>query len=594
MALIEQASIQAVLDACDMLEIVAPYTTLKKSGANYMGRCPFHGEKTPSFSVDPAQKLYYCFGCGEGGNVFTFIEKKEGLDFADAVKMLAEQYGVRLQYEAGSPQQEKRRQERDRLLALLDQTASYYSRYLVESSTAAGARDYLKSRGFADPVIREFSLGFAPAAGSAVLKAATARGYSKGELSRAGLLIERGGRAYDRFRGRLMFPFTDHRGRVLGFGARVLDDGKPKYLNSPDSDLYHKTNLVFGLGNARAVITKEDCVYIVEGYTDVLALHQSGIINVVASMGTALTEQQLKEISRFTRNVFLAFDADTAGQAAMLRALELAKKHNLFVRVVQIPQGQDPAELVLGEGGARTFKELAAAAPTLLEYQVQATLQTAGLESSQGRVQAFSALKQVLAGAASAIERDEQLRIIADRLRLSPENVAYLMMSAPLNDSDEDGRTRQRVLSHEEIAERSFLSLCLEKPGEARRYLQQMTDAYFTTEPTRAAFVWVREKLDEKHHGSEIDAARMPMDKLAREVLPELVIRSKTEISAPEALPEYFFRLCEAEISRRIGDMKSKITAGSENDDELRELYRLEARRRDILKLIQSGSYETV
>src|SRR5665811_85019 len=495
MALIAQSSIQAVIDACDMIEVVAPYTSLKKSGANYMGRCPFHSEKTPSFSVDPVQKLYYCFGCGEGGNVFSFIEKKEGLDFADAVRTLADKNGISLQYEASSPDQDRRREQRDRLLTLLDQAAVYYSRYLAESDSAAAARKYLASRGFLDPVIKEYRLGFSPVAGASMLNAAAAKGFERSDLMAAGLILERDGKPRDRFRGRLMFPFTDHRGRVLGFGARVLDDSKPKYLNSPDSDLYHKTNLVFGLGNARQSITKEDRVFIVEGYTDVLALQQAGIANSVASMGTALTEQQLREISRLTRNVFLAFDADTAGHTAMLHALEIARRLNLAVRVVQMPQGRDPADLALAKNGGDTFRDLADRAPTLLEYQVQSTLSDSGLESSQGRIRAFSALKQVLAGASSAIERDEQLRIIADRLRLSPENVAYLMKSAPLNNMDEDGGTRRRVLSHEEIAERSFLSMCLANPGEARRYLQLMTDAHFTTETNRSAFCWIKERI---------------------------------------------------------------------------------------------------
>ena len=208
-------------------------------------------------------------------------------------------------------------------------------------------------------------------------------------------------------------------------------------------------------------------------------------------------------------------------------------------------------------------------------------------------MRAFSALGKVLAGAANSIERDEQLRIIADRLRLSPENVAYLMKSVPLKKNDVEGETRLRVLSHEEIAERSFLSLCLAKPGEARRYLQLMSDAHFTTDATRAAFNWVRDKVAGKNTGSGSDAVRLPMDSKAREVLPELIVRSKTESTAPQALPEYYFRLCEAELSRRIGSLKSSIDNGDENDTGLKELYRLEARRRDIRNLIQSGSYET-
>jgi DNA primase len=593
MALIRQSSIQAVLEACDMLEIVAPYTTLKKSGSNYMGRCPFHAEKTPSFTVDPSQKLYYCFGCGEGGNAFTFIEKQEGLKFADAVRVLADKYGVHLEYEQNTPQQEERRQRRQRALSLLDQAASYYSRFLWESSSAAAARDYLIKRGFSKDIIKQFRLGFSPATGQSLLRAAKAKGYLTAELLYAGLVTERGGRLYDRFRGRLMFPFTDHRGRVLGFGARVLDGSKPKYLNSPESQLYHKSKLVFGLGNARQAITQEDRVYVVEGYTDVLALSQVGIKNAVASMGTSLTEQQLREISRFTKNVYLAFDADAAGQKAMLRALELAKKLSLTVRVVEIPQGQDPADLVMLSGSGDSFRELAAAATGLLQYQVRTTLSKYDLSSVEGRSQAFRELRQLLAGAADSLERDEQLRIIADRLRLSPENMAYLIESgSSVEENDNGDETRRRVLSYEEITERNFLSLCLAHPGEARGYLQDMTDAYFTTEPSRSAFHWIRERLGGQQPKSVRDMLVSPQG-AAGSILPELLIRSQSEDSTPGALHELYLRLSEAEISRRINALKRTLSQDDESSKRFKELCRLETRRREIIELIQSGSYET-
>ncbi len=593
MARIAPASVQAVLDACDMLEIVAPYTTLKKSGANYMGRCPFHAEKTGSFSVDPAQKLYYCFGCGEGGNAFTFIEKKEGLDFADTVRLLADKYAVRLEYEESSPRQEERRRQRERSYSLLDQAAAYYSRYLWKSSAAAPAREYLAGRGFGEAVIREFRLGFSPKGGASLLKAAAAKGYAASELEAAGLIITRGGRTYDRFRGRLMFPFTDHRGRVLGFGARVLDDSQPKYLNSPESEIYHKSNLVFGLGNARQAITREDRVYVVEGYTDVLALSQAGVGNAVASMGTALTGQQLKEIARFTKNVYLSFDADAAGQKAMLRALELARRLSLLVRVVEIPAGQDPADMMLAGAGAGEFAELAGGAPGLLECQVRATLNAADLSGAEGRIEAFSALKEVLAEAANSIERDEQLRIIADRLRLSPENMAYLLQSISSGGKKEGGETERRVLSQEELTERSFLSLCLACPGEARRYLQDMTEAYFTTEPNRSAFKWVKERLEGWESGSVPADAQISANTAAHSILPELIIRSESDHlnSAPGALPELFFRLTEAELSRRIRRIKNRLDDGDEDSESFRKLCRLENRRREIIDLIQSGKY---
>lgn len=592
MALIKQSSIRAVLDACDMVEIVSPFTELKKTGASFMGRCPFHNEKTPSFSVDAAQKLYYCFGCGEGGNAFTFIQKMEGVEFAEAVGALADKYGVSLEFKQGGAGQEEKFRRRERVLSLLDQAASYYARYLHDSPRAETGRGYLKQRGFAGEVIRQYRLGFSPPGGQALLRAAAGKGFSLEELLAAGLATRKSGRAYDRFRGRLMFPFTDHRGRVLGFGARVLDDSKPKYLNSPDSDLYHKGNLVFGLGNARRDIVRQDRAYVVEGYTDVMALSQAGTKNVVASMGTALTGRQLREIARFTRNLFLAFDADAAGQKAMLRAQELAKGMDVSLWVVRIPSGQDPADLAMGPQGGEAFTRLAAEAATLLEYHVQETLSRSDLDSASGRKKALAALEEVLSGAVDAVELDEQLRIIAGRLRLDVENVAYLVKTVSHASAGGKGETRQRVLTHQESNERSFLSLCLAYPGEARRYLQDMTDAYFTTEQTRAAFRWVRE-TNEGQSGGTGPASLTAAASAAGSLLPELKIRAQAgrDLSSG-ALHELYFRLSEASINRRISDLKEKLSRDDNNSESFKDLCRLEARRREIIELIQSGSYE--
>lgn len=594
MPLISPASIQAVLEACDILEVMAPYVSLKKSGSSYMGRCPFHQEKTASFSVDPVRKLYYCFGCGEGGNVFRFVQNKEGLEFADAVSMLAEKYGVRLQYEESDSRQEKQRQQRDRLLGLLDQAASYYQRVLKESRAAAPARAYLKQRGFGEAAIGEFRLGFSPGDGKSLLKAASGKGYSVEELVAAGLVGEREGRRYDRFRGRLMFPFTDHRGRVLGFGARVLDDSKPKYLNSPETVLYNKSRLLFGLGNARQAISRADRVYVVEGYTDVIALNQAGTANAVASMGTALTESQLKELMRFSRNVYLAFDADAAGRQAMLRALVPARSLEMTVRVVQMPPGQDPADLVSGEAGAERFGVLAGKAPTLLEYQVQSILDATDPEDAAAKVRALSELGGALAQANPA-ERNEQIEKIIDRFRLrfSPEDMAELMkpvMLPVLGEAGEEAQKRvRRALSREEIAERDFLSLCLARPGEAQRYLQDMTEAHFTTAAHRAAFQMIRSGAERGGSFSGLPDDGIAADSPAREIMPELIIRAQADQSSPAALPELFFRLCEAEITRRIERLKS---ASLEDEKAFQEINRLEGQRRRIIDLIRTGSYE--
>ena len=299
MPLISRGSIDQVQAAADMVEVVGQYTELRKAGANYTGRCPFHEEKTPSFSVNPTEKLFYCFGCGAGGNLFGFVQQKENLDFAAAVEYLADKYGVVLEYEESSARGDAERHRRERLRALLEQATAYYERVLAEAKAAAVAREYLAQRGMADTVCHEFRLGFSLPGWDKLRDAARTRGFNDQELLDAGLVVPgKRGQPYDRFRGRIMFPLADDRGRTLGFGARTLGDEKPKYLNSPETPLYHKSEALFGLDKAKASAGREDRVYVVEGYTDVMALAQAGVQNVVASMGTALTEQQLKRLSR--------------------------------------------------------------------------------------------------------------------------------------------------------------------------------------------------------------------------------------------------------------------------------------------------------
>ncbi len=422
---ISRGSVDQVQAAADMVEVVGQYTELRKAGANYTGRCPFHEEKTPSFSVNPTEKLFYCFGCGAGGNLFGFVQQKENLEFAAAVEYLADKYGVVLEYEESSARGDADRHRRERLRALLEQATAYYERVLADAKAAAPAREYLARRGLADEVCREFRLGFSRPGWDKLRDAARAKGFTEQELLDAGLVIPgKSGRPYDRFRGRIMFPLADDRGRTLGFGARTLGDEKPKYLNSPETPLYHKSEALFGLDKARAAAGKEDRVYVVEGYTDVMALAQAGVRNVVASMGTALTEQQLKRLSRVTKNLYLCFDADAAGIGAMQRALSMARRMDLTMHVVRIPDGLDPADYVLSGAGADGFRRLADEAQTLLQFHVRLALATHDLNKPDGRARAFARLRGVLSEAATPIESDEELRYIADRLQLSDEERA--------------------------------------------------------------------------------------------------------------------------------------------------------------------------
>src|SRR5271170_6691594 len=354
MAFYTRESKDRVRDAVDFLELVSARTELRRAGpARYEGLCPFHDERTPSFGIDPAQKVYYCFGCQASGDVFTFVQETEGVDFKGALELLSERYGVELQREAEDPKEEERRRRRERLLQLLSRTAGYYERYLWESEEAARAREYLLGRGLREEVLREFRVGYAPSAWDRVLMASRIGGFSEGELYATGLAqrSKENGRPYDRFRSRIMFPLADVRGRVLGFGARAMrEEQRPKYLNTSDNDVYHKGLHLYGADLARAHATRAGEVILCEGYTDTIALHQAGMRGAVGLMGTALTGEQVGELARMASRVLLALDADSAGQEAMLRASRLAAKRKLELRVVALPEGADPAEVVQRDG----------------------------------------------------------------------------------------------------------------------------------------------------------------------------------------------------------------------------------------------------
>jgi DNA primase len=592
--LIARVSIDQVQAAADMVEIVGQYTELRKAGANYSGRCPFHEERTPSFSVNPTEKLYYCFGCGAGGNLFRFVQEKENLDFAAAVEHLADRYGIALEYEESSARGDAERHRRERLRALLEQATAYYERVLHDAAAAAPAREYLKQRGLGEDVCREFRLGFSLAGWDKLREAARARKFSDQDLLDAGLVVQgKAGRPYDRFRGRIMFPLADDRGRTLGFGARTMGDEKPKYLNSPETPLYHKSEAVFGLHAAKAAAGREDRVYIVEGYTDVLALAQAGVANVVASMGTALTEQQLARLARLTTNVYLCFDADAAGLGAMSRALTLGRKMGLSLHVVRVPDGLDPADYVLSGAGGDGFRALAADAQTLLQFHVRVALDTHDLDKPDGRAGAFAQLRGVLSEAATPIERDEELRHVADRLRLSAESVRYLLAgsgrSATGGDADQGGRGQAPRSAGAAAAvggahelEVRFLAGCLAQPEKGRAVLAGIDESFFATAETRVAVGVVKARLEREGAGNTSQTAAQDD---GGEALAEVVVRAGRERFTEAVVDELFLRLQEAHVGRIIARLK--VTAQTdESGEQDAERIRLQAVRRTLREAI--------
>ena len=415
MTRIADSSVEAVKAAADIVEVISGRTQLRRSGARFTGLCPFHDERTPSFSVSPEKGLYYCFGCSAAGDAVSFVEETEGVDFVGAIEWLAQRFNVPLEYEQASPEQDARRRRRDRLHAVLDAAASFYERYLWESQTGTDARAYLASRGLGEEVCREYRLGLA-ARGATLARKAAERGFTQQELTGAGLVNRRGN---DYFQGRLLFPIADARGRVVGFQARKLREDDPlqaKYVNSPEGELFRKGDLLYGLDRARTAIAREERGLIVEGNTDVLALRQAGLGPVVASMGTALTERQLKELSRLTRKLYLCFDADAAGEAATLRGMDLAAAQGFDVRVVALPSGTDPADAAEG------FEERLANAESYVLYRVRLEL-----DRAPDRQEAFVHAREILSRFEDSPERQQALRLVADRLDLPRETQAGLV-----------------------------------------------------------------------------------------------------------------------------------------------------------------------
>jgi len=517
MARIKDDSVAQVRAAIDMVELVSQYTTLRRAGARYTGRCPFHEERTPSFSVNAVDKLYHCFGCGKGGDAISFVRELEQLDFAEAIAWLAERFNVTLEYEEMSPHVEEARRRRERLHALLEQATSFYERHLWESPAGEPVRAYLERRGLGEDICREFRLGLSPGQGMAAK--AQQKGFSVAELRAAGLVNARGN---DYFPQRLMFPLADARGRVVGFQARKLHDDDPlrgKYVNSPEGELFHKSAVLYGLHLARLAVAKEDRAIVVEGNTDVIALRQAGLEPVVASMGTALTEQQVRELSRLTRRLYLCFDADAAGEAATLRGMELAVKQGFDVRVVPLPPGDDPADAAEG------FEQRLEAALAYPLYRVRLIV-----DDPPDRQAAHREAKAFLDALADSPQRHDAWRYVNDKLGMTVQlqSAVSTVKAAPVS---------LRVLAAGDRLERDALAGCLAHP-ELLSLLAELAPDHFDDEPNRR----FREAI--------VDGLEPPEDLVALRA--ELSARAAAEEIDEATAKQLLLRLRERHLRRQL------------------------------------------
>lgn len=343
--MIDTRTVQKIFDACEITEVVSDYVTLKKRGVNMLGLCPFHNEKTPSFTVSPAKGIYKCFGCGKGGNSVNFIMEHEHVDYVGALKLLANKYHIEVVERELSPEQQKQKNDRESMMIINAYAQEYFTKNLYSSDEGmAVAFSYLNQRGFRENIIKKFQLGYCSDSWSSMSNAIIDAGYKKEYLVSTGLSIDKERGPIDRFKGRIIFPIHGIAGRVTAFGGRIIknDPKAAKYLNSPESETYHKSRILYGIYQAKKNIVQTDKAYLVEGYTDVLAFHQAGIENVVASSGTALTADQIRLIKRFTNNITIIYDGDAAGIKASLRGIDLILEQGVNVKVLLLPEGQDP------------------------------------------------------------------------------------------------------------------------------------------------------------------------------------------------------------------------------------------------------------
>jgi DNA primase len=591
MARYTQASKDRVRDAVDFVELVSARTDLRRAGANsYTGLCPFHDERSPSFDIDPAQKLYYCFGCQAAGDVFTFVQETENVDFNGALELLADRCGVELEREREDPREAQRRRGRERLLELLTRTSAYYERCLWDSDEALRAREYLLGRGLGEEVLREFHVGYAPSAWDRVLTGSLRGGFTEAELYASGLAqrSQQNGRPYDRFRARIMFPLADMRGRVLGFGARALrDEQRPKYLNTSDNTIYHKGAHLYGAHLARTHAARAGQTILCEGYTDVIALHQAGMRNAVGLMGTALTPEQVGGLVRMAPTVLLALDADSAGQEAMLRAATLASRRKLELRVVPLPAGTDPAELVQREGAAAIERTIEASVP-FVRFRVTRVLDSGDHGSPEGRDKMLDELRPVFATLPPSALRMELTRLVSERLDL-PESLAERTLaagggaaaqgtrSAPEESGGRPRTPRAAVVSRGESTERAFLAQCIVEPGPGAQALAELDPAaHFTSDGLRRAALHLREHLANPGAGLPEDDPELSA------LLAELVVQAGRESPRPGMLESQRMQLELARLDRRIR------AARAQGSGEVSEL----ARRRAEVKRAFEQAYE--
>ena len=529
---IPEEKISEIRNAADIVEVVSEAVRLKKTGKNHVGLCPFHTEKTPSFTVNPDKQIFHCFGCGTGGNVFTFLMKHDGLSFPEAVRALAGRCGIELPQRSATPQQRRQMAEREQMLAANRAAADYYRSCLLESSAGQRARNYLNKRRISSAVIDCFQVGYAPNGWDNLLKELTAKGHSALLLEKCGLVLPRksGTGYYDRFRQRVVFPIMDLNSRVLGFGGRVLDDSLPKYLNSPETSLYNKGRSLYGLCQTKKHCREAGSVFIVEGYFDLIALYQHGIRNAVATLGTALTDEHVRLLRGCIGSegrATLVFDSDEAGVAAARRSVAVFDKGYLNAQILSLEAGYDPDTFVF-EFGADAFHEAAAGARGAISFLLDTAIEKHGL-GIEGKVRVVSELIGPLTAIGDQIRQSLYIREIAERLAIDEQAIRLRLQQSGSRMRPAAGKKTDAALTQARDPaavgaariERHLVAMMLQVPAVLPDIDRHHAVDYIENEPLQALANKVLSRYlkskDPEHRGA--DTGVVAADRMVSEIL---------------------------------------------------------------------------
>ncbi|HXJ17221.1 MAG TPA: DNA primase [Candidatus Polarisedimenticolia bacterium] len=571
---------EKVKQQADIVRVIGEYVRLKKTGQNFTGLCPFHQEKTPSFAVHPVRQIYHCFGCGAGGDVFKFVMELDKCAFPEAVRTVAEKCGIPIpRPRERSPEERRENQQRTALVEMHREAAAFFARQLQQSAEGKVATAYLEDRGLNREALTRFGLGFAPSSGDALLRHLKSK-YPEKLLEISGLFSrDQSGRLYDRFRRRIMFPIANEAGKVIAFGGRATGDEMPKYMNSPETPIYSKSNVLYHLDRAKEALRQNDFAILVEGYMDAIAVARAGITNVVASCGTSLAEPQIKLLGRFTRRVVVNYDPDTAGQAATERSLALLLEKEFDVRVLALPGGADPDKF-LKEQGADAYKKLLAQAPPYLDYLIGRARQM-DRSTAAGKLAALNFLMPYVQRLPNRLLRSEWATRIASELRVDEPVLREALRRAAAERRGEVKPKAELLAPPIRPAERRLMQMLVEAEGFREKLASEIAAGGLHRGLETERIFEVLVSVTSRGERPEAAALAAVLEERDRRVLFEVLFESSAESTWEEA-ESCLGVLRSRYLEQELAELQKKIEAQAAPE----ELTRLLVRRLELQKML--------